>query len=198
MKTSYFLSCWGNQLNLGTAVEVAADRGYDGVEGPPPEEGDLRSRVAENLATRGLPYIGEIVTGGDYVPKPGMTVDEHLEDFERILTGRFEGFSPKFINVLGGSDRWSVEESVSFFARAIELAATQGHSLVFETHRGRSMFNPWVTLEILTALPEMRLNCDFSHWVVVAERLVMDSEPEILGLCAKACGHMHARVGYYQ
>ncbi|MFT4639260.1 MAG: hypothetical protein ACI8T1_002585 [Verrucomicrobiales bacterium] len=41
----------------------------------------------------------------------------------------------------------------------------------------------------------MRLNCDFSHWCVVCERLVLNEEPELLQLCAERCGHVHLRVG---
>ncbi len=43
----------------------------------------------------------------------------------------------------------------------------------------------------------MRLTCDFSHWCCVCERLI-DSEPEVLALCAERGHHVHARVGYDQ
>ena len=67
----------------------------------------------------------------------------------------------------------------------------------FETHRSRSFFNPWTTRDILEELPELKLTCDFSHWCVVCERLI-DTEPEILKLCAARAHHVHARVGYDQ
>jgi hypothetical protein len=50
----------------------------------------------------------------------------------------------------------------------------------------------------LEALPELRLNCDFSHWCCVCEQLVMDALPELLSLCAERADHVHARVGYAQ
>ena len=46
-------------------------------------------------------------------------------------------------------------------------------------------------------LPELRLTCDFSHWCVVCERLI-DTESDILALCADRAQHLHARVGYDQ
>ena len=44
----------------------------------------------------------------------------------------------------------------------------------------------------------MRLTCDFAHWCCVCERLVLDTEPEVLALCAQRASHVHARVGYDQ
>ena len=44
----------------------------------------------------------------------------------------------------------------------------------------------------------MRLNCDFSHWCVVCERLVLNEEPDLLALCAERCLHAHLRIGYDQ
>ena len=73
-----------------------------------------------------------------------------------------------------------------------------GCEICWETHRSRPTFNPWATRDLLLEIPGLRLNCDFSHWCVVCERLVMDEEPEILGLCAERCRHLHARVGYPQ
>src|SRR5262249_21443741 len=67
----------------------------------------------------------------------------------------------------------------------------------FETHRSRSFFNPWTTRDILRQLPTLKLTCDFSHWCVVCERLV-DTEPDIIALCAERAHHIHARVGYDQ
>ncbi|HEY1490438.1 MAG TPA: sugar phosphate isomerase/epimerase, partial [Verrucomicrobiae bacterium] len=46
-------------------------------------------------------------------------------------------------------------------------------------------------------LPALKLTCDFSHWCVVCERLI-DTEPDIIALCAERAHHVHARVGYDQ
>ena len=52
-------------------------------------------------------------------------------------------------------------------------------------------------LEVLRALPQLLITCDFSHWVVVCERL-MDSEWEVVTEVAERAHHVHGRVGYAQ
>ncbi|HQS59157.1 MAG TPA: hypothetical protein PLU16_11810 [Gallionellaceae bacterium] len=84
-----------------------------------------------------------------------------------------------------------------FFGETQELAARLGISCSFETHRSRSLFNPWSTLAILERLPDLRLTCDFSHWVVVMERQ-LDEEWDVVREVAKHAHHIHARVGYAQ
>ena len=54
-----------------------------------------------------------------------------------------------------------------------------------------------MTRDILSQLPALKLTCDFSHWCVVCERLI-DTEAEILSLCARHAHHIHTRVGYDQ
>lgn len=41
----------------------------------------------------------------------------------------------------------------------------------------------------------LKLNCDYSHWVVVCERAIDDLLP-ILAMCAERAVHVHARVGF--
>jgi len=48
---------------------------------------------------------------------------------------------------------------------------------------------------ILKQFPDLRLTCDFSHWVCVCERLLPDLG-ETIALAARHCHHVHARVGY--
>ena len=64
-----------------------------------------------------------------------------------------------------------------------------------ETHRGRILYNPWVTSRMLERFPSLKLCCDFSHWVCVCERL-LDTETDIIQQAADHCIHLHARVGY--
>ena len=105
--------------------------------------------------------------------------------------------NPLFLTVIAGCDAWSLEQSVEFFGRALAIGRGAGIPLSFETHRSRSFFNPWITRDILRQLPELKLTCDFSHWCVVCERLI-DTEPDVLALCARRAHHIHARVGYDQ
>jgi hypothetical protein len=78
-----------------------------------------------------------------------------------------------------------------------KLEAKGGVAIAHETHRGRILFNPWTTSRLLTRFPDLKLCCDFSHWVCVCERLIED-QIGIIRQCADHCLHLHARVGYEQ
>jgi sugar phosphate isomerase/epimerase len=92
-------------------------------------------------------------------------------------------------------DRFTAEQAVQFYRLSAAIESAEGLPLAHETHRGRILFNPWITAHILREVPATRLCCDYSHWVVVSERL-LDGEEAILELCAKHCRHVHCRVGY--
>jgi sugar phosphate isomerase/epimerase len=123
-------------------------------------------------------------------------VSEHLQDLEaQIVLGK--PLRPRFINVMGGCDAWPIATSVEFFQAAMDIADRHGVLCSFETHRGRSFYCPWNTVAVLEQLPDIRITCDFSHWVVVCERL-MDSEWDAISLAAQHAHHVHSRVGYDQ
>ena len=106
--------------------------------------------------------------------------------------------APLFLTVLAGCDAWPISQSVDFFGKAMEFADQLGADASFETHRSRPTFNPWAMRELVIQLPRLRLTCDFSHWCCVAERLVLDEEPDLLALVAQRAHHVHARIGYDQ
>lgn len=196
MKLRYFVSCWGNELDIARALRRAAIWRADGIEGPPPsnEASDLALLQARS---DGVLWIAEVATGGNYVPAPHLSPSRHLDDLRRLIETSLP-FTPLLINALAGSDAWSFREQVNFFEAALSMEQELGVPIAFETHRSRPTFNPWITRDLLLELPAMHLNCDFSHWCAVCERLVMDEEPELLDLCARRARHIHARVGYDQ
>jgi len=193
MKLNFFVSCWGNEVDVVGALALAKSRQADGIEGPVP----LDEANQEALRHRGVPWIAEIATGGGYVPRPHLTPQQHLDDLRRSIEAAAP-FKPIMINTLAGSDAWSFEEKVSFHSAALALEPENGVPIAFETHRSRPTFHPWVTRDLLTELPDLHLTCDFSHWCAVTERLVMDEETELLDLVASRARHIHARVGYDQ
>ncbi len=196
MRLQLFRSLWTNGFDLGAALADCNEGTFDGVEGPVPEETGARREFAARLREGGVPFIAEVTTGGGYVPD---TTDSgrHLDDFCRKAEAALD-CGPIFLTVLGGCDAWPLAQSVDFFGRAMEVAATIEVVVSFETHRSRSTFNPWATRDLLRQLPALRLTCDFSHWCCVCERLVLDGEPGILAFCAERAFHVHARVGYDQ
>jgi sugar phosphate isomerase/epimerase len=194
MELKIFKTLWGHPGSLDDAIADCRANGFDGIEGQAPPE--ARQEFRDKLPGSGLEFIAEICTGGSYVPNRKVTVDAHLESLRRQTEFALE-CDPLFLTVIGGCDAWPMSMSVLFFEKAVELANELGVTMSFETHRSRSLFNPWITRDILNELPQLNLTCDFSHWCVVCERLV-DTEPEILALCARHTHHIHARVGYDQ
>lgn len=196
MQLRLYKTLWGHSGPLSDAAAHAAKQGYDGLEGSadrPPEQLTL---LAQALRQYQLDYIQEVVTGGDYVPRRHATVAEHLADVERqLLQGK--PLQPRFATIIGGCDAWSMEQNERFFSEALLLGNKHGTEICFETHRSRSLFNPWNALGILQRLPQLRLTCDFSHWVVVMERL-LDDDLDAVRAVAQHAHHIHARVGYPQ
>ncbi|MDR3456446.1 MAG: TIM barrel protein [Verrucomicrobiae bacterium] len=196
MKLKTFKTLWGHTGSLDDALDACRKYDFDGIEGPVPVEAMERVVFQKGLAANGLDYIAEICTAGSYVPDRQATPTEHIESLRRKAEAAVE-CRPLFLTVIAGCDAWSIAQSVDFFGEAMAIAGKLGVTASFETHRSRSFFNPWTTRDILKQLPALKLTCDFSHWCVVCERLI-DTEPEVLALCAGRAHHIHARVGYDQ
>ena len=196
MNLQLYKTLWGHTGSLADAVSACLKLGWAGIEGPAPAGLADRREFRTMLNDTGLEYIAEICTAGSYVPRRLASPAEHIESLRRAAAAAME-CEPHLLTVIGGCDAWTMDESVAFFHAAMELAARMGATIRFETHRGRSLFNPWITRDILLRLPEMEITCDLSHWCVVCERLV-DTGPDVLTLCAVRARHVHARVGYAQ
>jgi hypothetical protein len=196
MELRVFKTLWGHQGILDDAIADGEKHGFQGIEGQPPAVPTDQREFRTKLSEQGLDYIAEICTAGSYVPDRQASPAQHLESLRR-QAGEAMACDPLFLTVIAGCDAWAVQASVDFFGQAMSLGKNLGVTMSFETHRSRSLFNPWTTRDILQQLPELRLTCDFSHWCVVCERLI-GTEPEILALCAERAHHVHARVGYDQ
>lgn len=196
MELNIFKTLWGHTGNLEEAIAACREHEFAGIEGPAPIDPAERKRFQAKLAQSGLGFIAEICTAGSYVPDRQASPAQHLESFRRQAGVALE-CQPRFLTVIAGCDAWSIGESVDFFGRALAVGGELGVTMSFETHRSRSLFNPWTTRDILRQLPAIKLTCDYSHWCVVCERLI-DTEPEVLALCAERAYHVHARVGYDQ
>ena len=106
-------------------------------------------------------------------------------------------FAPLRINLITGDDSWSMEPQHHCLERCLQLTNPMAVPVSLETHRSRSLFNPWAIEEILKAHPTLRLTADVSHWCVVAERL-MSPELKPIQAMANHVDHIHARVGHEQ
>ena len=196
MELKLFKTLWGHTTSVAEGALLAREADFHGIEAPAPEHEDEFEKLAQALATHQLDYICEICTTGSYVPDRQATPEQHLADLDRKIS-RGKALAPRFFNVMAGCDAWPLDVQVDFFRRARSTADRHGVTCSFETHRGRSFFNPWVTRDVLRQIPELIITCDFSHWVVVCERL-MDSEWDVITEVAQRAHHIHGRVGYDQ
>lgn len=196
MKLEIFKTMWGFEGNFETACREAKEAGFDGIEGRSPLDRDAREHWKACLEKYDLFFIGEIVTGGDFVPARHDSLQKHINDVEEGIKNSLE-LNPRFMTCMGGCDAWSEEESMAFFKGAMEIAEKYQINISFETHRSRSLFTPWITRRMVEALPQMKLTMDISHWCVVSERL-MDTELDTIRAIAPNVHHIHARVGYAQ
>jgi sugar phosphate isomerase/epimerase len=196
MELKIYKTLWGHGGSLDEAINECRRHKFAGIEGQIPATETARRTMQKKLADANMDYIAEICTAGSYVPNRNASLEEHLALFRQQAQTAIE-CAPLFLTAIAGCDAWSIGQSVDFFGEAMAVAEKMDVAVSFETHRSRSFFNPWTTRDILLQLPELKLTCDFSHWCVVCERLI-DTEPEILALCAEHAHHVHARVGYDQ
>lgn len=195
MKLALFKTLWGHDGDLASAIDMALEVGFTGIEGPVPSDA---TGFFQQLG--GIPWIAEVTTctpPGEYLPLPHLGVDAHLASLEEGIHRSLPG-APLFVTTMAGSDAWGLDDCLRFHEGVLRLQERHGVVVSVETHRGRPTFNPWRTGEILAAFPELRLTCDFSHWCVVTERLVLDQEPDLLETICRQAHHIHGRVGYAQ
>ena len=196
MKLHLFKTLWGHEAGMEEACKQACAQGFSGIEGPVPGNLADVQLMYDLLLRYELRFIAEITTAGSYVPDRHASLEQHIASLEKKLQA-CQSLSPLFVTCLGGCDAWPEEKSIRFFEAAMALANDYAIPISFETHRGRSFFNPWVTARICDALPAIKLTCDFSHWCVVCERLLVGEEETLSKIFTKAF-HIHARIGYDQ
>jgi sugar phosphate isomerase/epimerase len=159
---------------------------YAGVEFPILMVSDP-GELTEALAQHALGFIPMAFTFGD-------SVAAHLASLRgQLVTAK--QVPHRFVNCHAGRDAFSEQEAIAFFAGALALEDELGVKIAYETHRGRILYNPWTTARVLEKFDTLKLVCDYSHWVVVCERLI-DDQLSILNACAERAVHIHARVGF--
>ncbi|MDP4624882.1 MAG: sugar phosphate isomerase/epimerase [Akkermansiaceae bacterium] len=200
MKASFFKTLWGHEGSVPEAIWLAKEAGFEGLEAPAPMNDGARKDFFHDLKEGGVRWIAEVSTctpEGIFVPLPGKSAREHLESLEAGVVRSLEG-EPIFVNTMGGYDGWDFMEAMRFHEGVLYLEEKHGIPISVETHRGRYSHNPWLMREVLKELPGLKITCDFSHWCVVTERLVLDQERGILELAAEHAYHIQPRVGYSQ
>ena len=73
------------------------------------------------------------------------------------------------VNVIGAVMPLTVEEGAPVIRQWMEDAERAGQALLFETHRDCTLNDLYYTLQLIEAVPEMRLCADLSHYVIDRE-----------------------------
>lgn len=196
MKLELFRSLWGWQGDWGQCAAQLRQIGCVGVEARLPSDPFAQRALRQNLRQEALEYIAVVFTGGDVVPRQDWTLQQHWDRLAASIDGARD-VGARFLNVLPGNDRWPLAKQVEFFGRAQELADAAGAVCSFEIHRATSLYSPWVALEVIAQLPQLRFTADISHWVVVCERLLDDPADDLTPFIERV-HHVQARVGYDQ
>ena len=179
---------WGITESWEQSFPRIQAAGYGAIESPLPVPAD-QARFRDLLDQYGFAYIAMAFTSG-------ASVAEHLDSFRAQIEAS-RALQPIMINSHSGRDAWDEGQSCDFFSGALSFEASLDVPVAHETHRGRSLFNPWVTQRLLGQFENLRLCCDLSHWVCVCERLI-DDELKIIEQCAQRCILLYSRVGYEQ
>jgi sugar phosphate isomerase/epimerase len=199
MDTVLLHSLWGFAGSLEQAITRARRHGFDGLEANlhhPALRALPLQEVAARLDDAGLALVVELVSGGDYVPELARTPEDHLRELEEQLEA-CTALAPLQVTLITGSDSWPWEQQQAFFARALALVEASALPVSVETHRSRSLSDPWRIGTWLEAFPSLRLTADISHWCVASERLMTPDLAPIAAIAPRV-DHIHARVGHAQ
>lgn len=192
MELKYICPFWG-QENKSAAqfVQMAIEAGYDGVEVNIPDDEDFNDELMQEIDANQLTFIAQLwMLPTDDSPK------KYIKKFENELMRRVE-MNPKFINSHTGRDYFSFDDNCRIIEMCLEITQQTGVEIVHETHRGRFPFCAKTAAKYLKKYPELSLNADFSHWVLVSESF-LDDQQKALNRAIEHAQYIHARVGHIQ
>ena len=185
-----FKTLWGVTEPLDELLPRLRSEGYAGVEvcliyATESDKGKLLAATQQGLTK----LVVMLQTSGKSVADHVASLDAQLADAVQ--------YRPVKINIHGGEDCWSFEQSCEYFT-AFEALQTKFQTqlahcpLLHETHRGRILYSPWASLPLLRAYPSLLLTADLSHWVVVSERH-LHGFAEVMQIVAERTRHIHTR-----
>jgi sugar phosphate isomerase/epimerase len=188
MKLVTYRNLWGTTGSRSAVFEQIAGAGYDGIESILWDDAHVQE-VKLLLGRWNLDFRGVLWTRG-------TTVAEHLASFEKQAI-RVAPLTPSGFTVIGGSDCWDDSDIGRYYEGALKVEQRLGVPVAHEIHRNTCLFHPAAARRILARFPEIKLVCDFSHWVVSCERMIHDQE-DLIRQCGRQAVHIHSRVGNEQ
>lgn len=136
--------------------QMIKDAGFDGVcLDPAPHE------IADTLAKKHLFEKHGLDCMINAFPKS----DTDLRDLLQLS----KDMNATTFSIIGTVYPLTAKEALPIIRRWIAIGADMGVDIMFETHRDCITNDMFLTLELIQALPEMRLCADFSHYVLNRE-----------------------------
>ena len=187
-KILFFQTDWGNTLSMDAFLAKAKAAGYDGVELWMPAGEDNKKSLKEGLKKYELKVIFLHGTARN------LPFEEALRVYELGLQ-EILAWKPVKVNSHTGNDFWTSEQNLAFIALGDRYAKQVGIPVLHETHRGRFSYTLPEAVAMLRKFPNLKYTLDVSHWMVVHERLLTESDP-LLQEIFPSVDHIHARVGF--
>ena len=184
----FFQTDWGNTLPMDDFLAKAKAAGYDGVELWMPAGEDKKKSLKEGLKKYELEVIFLHGTARN------LPFEEALRVYEVGLQ-EILAWKPVKVNSHTGNDFWTSEQNLAFIALGDRYAKQVGIPVLHETHRGRFSYTLPEAVSMLRKFPNLKYTLDVSHWMVVHERLLTESDP-LLQEIFPSVDHIHARVGF--
>jgi hypothetical protein len=103
---------------------------------------------------------------------------------------------PAYVNIQPNLKVFTVEEGAPYLRRWASIAREAGFPTVVETHRDRMTTDLRFTLQLMEAVPELRINADLSHFVVGQEFAwpVSEQDHALIGRVIERADMFHGRV----
>ncbi|MFX0555638.1 sugar phosphate isomerase/epimerase family protein [Maribacter sp. CXY002] len=184
----FFQTDWGRTTSIDAFCEKTKAAGYDGIEVWLPSSLEDQSKLKDALKKHNL-KIGFL--GGT---NKSLPFEESLKAYGDHLK-KLASWSPEYINCHTGSDFFTFEQNKAFIEAANRISKESNIPIYHETHRGRFSYTLPDTKEYLSKIPDLKLNLDISHWMVVHESLLESNDNDLEEVIAHT-GHLHARVGH--
>ena len=165
-------------------VDRLADAGYDGAAVEFDDPGQARD-ITGLLREREMSWSVECYP---------TTVEELREPIE--LANELGIERATHINLQPNVRPSTVLESIPLILGWIEIAADAGLEVLFETHRDRMTTDLLYTLQLIDAVPPMRLTADLSHYLVGREFRwpVSEANTDLIHRIVERADAFHGRV----
>ncbi|MEX0810114.1 MAG: sugar phosphate isomerase/epimerase [Dongiaceae bacterium] len=143
----------GKEWSLDEKVEMIAEAGYDGID---VVHGDPNGKGIEKLLAR----FGLAATITAF-PKG-------IDDLKPAIA-QAKDFGVRHLNIIGQVFPFTVAEGARFVNGWLDLCERADMPVTIETHRDCLTTDMLYTLQLMEAVPQMRLCADLSHFVVGRE-----------------------------